>query len=163
MHNNSFIAIVMLSCPTCTKNLEWYLSTGFRSTPAAHSDLSSRIYPSYDYMDNDFSAEAFKRNYNAKEFIKKSLADQKSLRFHQCYFNPISCFRRWAFTEGSSMYYVITFLGHFQPPPFFSVPLNSYKWLSNTWMLLNKKDSIIAKVFTKNLTHIADPVLYQYC
>jgi len=69
-------------------------STGFRSTPAAHSDLSSRIYPSYDYMDNDFSAEAFKRNYNAKEFIKKSLADQKSLRFHQCYFNPISCFRR---------------------------------------------------------------------
>ena len=70
------------------------LSKGFRSTPAAHSDLSSRIYPSYDYMDNDFSAEAFKRNYNAKEFIKKSLADQKSLRFHQCYFNPISCFRR---------------------------------------------------------------------
>ena len=69
-------------------------ATGFRSTPAAHSDLSSRIYPSYDYMDNDFSAEAFKRNYNAKEFIKKSLADQKSLRFHQCYFNPISCFRR---------------------------------------------------------------------
>ena len=79
---------------SCFAKSEYSLSTGFRSTPAAHSDLSSRIYPSYDYMDNDFSAEAFKRNYNAKEFIKKSLADQKSLRFHQCYFNPISCFRR---------------------------------------------------------------------
>jgi len=70
-------------------------TSGFRSAPAAHSDLSSRIYPNYDYLDNDLfnHVEAFKRNYNAKEFIKKSLADQKSLRFHQCYFNPISCFR----------------------------------------------------------------------
>ena len=41
------------------------------------------------------SIEAFKRaESSVKEFIKKSLADSKSLRFHQCYFNPISCFRR---------------------------------------------------------------------
>ena len=29
-------------------------------------------------------------------------------------------------------------------------------------MFPNKKDSIITKVFTKKLTYIADPVLYQY-
>ena len=27
-----------------------------------------------------------------RDFIKKSLTDNKQLRFHQCYFNPISCF-----------------------------------------------------------------------
>ena len=27
-----------------------------------------------------------------RDFIKKSLTDNKKLRFHQCYFNPISCF-----------------------------------------------------------------------
>ena len=31
---------------------------------------------------------------NVKYFIKKSVADNKQIRFHQCYFNPISCFRK---------------------------------------------------------------------
>ena len=26
--------------------------------------------------------------------VRKTLADNRSLQFHQCYFNPISCFRR---------------------------------------------------------------------
>ena len=36
-----------------------------------------------------------KRGYpteHPRHFIKKSLTDNKQLRFHQCYFNPISCF-----------------------------------------------------------------------
>jgi hypothetical protein len=31
---------------------------------------------------------------NVKYFIKKSMTDNKQIRFHQCYFNPISCFRK---------------------------------------------------------------------
>ena len=30
---------------------------------------------------------------SVEEFIKQSIAYKKSLRFQQCYFNPISCFR----------------------------------------------------------------------
>jgi len=61
-------------------------------------DQREPIYPgqlSYEYMDNEPFKEALKRSIHldAREFIKKSLADSKSLRFHQCYFNPISCFR----------------------------------------------------------------------
>ena len=31
---------------------------------------------------------------STKKFIRKTLADNKTLRFQQCFFNPISCFRR---------------------------------------------------------------------
>ena len=61
------------------------------------------------------------------------------------------------------MYYVITFLGHFQPPPFFSViPLTPISNYVIHGCSLPKKHSIITKVSTKKLTHTADPVLYQY-
>merc|ERR1712018_743926 len=33
-------------------------------------------------------------NTNPRDFIKKSLTDTRQLRFHQCYFNPISCFKK---------------------------------------------------------------------
>ena len=58
--------------------------------------------PEYTYSMNGYnpyysdSGEVFKRKFvnDPRDFIKKSINDNKAIRFHQCYFNPISCFRR---------------------------------------------------------------------
>ena len=46
-------------------------------------------------LEDSYAGEAFKRDHfnNPRDFIKKSISDNKQIRFHQCYFNPISCFR----------------------------------------------------------------------
>ena len=56
----------------------------------------SRGYPNFDYISTSKSSliDSKKSESSVEEFIKKSFAYRKSLRFQQCYFNPISCFRR---------------------------------------------------------------------
>jgi len=67
-----------------------------RSAGSGSIPIHNSGYQNFENMGTaEPSIEAFKRaESSVKEFIKKSLADSKSLRFHQCYFNPISCFRR---------------------------------------------------------------------
>ena len=52
-------------------------------------------FPQFLGEENRPSGEAFKRGQfkDPQDFIKKSISDSQQIRFHQCYFNPISCFR----------------------------------------------------------------------
>ena len=61
------------------------------------------VYPGqaldYEWMDGSNSGQdelavpASGVQDNPRDYIKKSFTDNKQIRFHQCYFNPISCFR----------------------------------------------------------------------
>merc|ERR1711860_153150 len=46
----------------------------------------------HKYIQSTGDLSAYKRSASTRDFIKKSLKDGRNLRFHQCYFNPISCF-----------------------------------------------------------------------
>ena len=52
-------------------------------------------YRNFNYMTTEKSSitDLKKAEPSVEEFIKQSIAYKKSLRFQQCYFNPISCFR----------------------------------------------------------------------
>lgn len=61
------------------------------------------------------------------------------------------------------MYYVITFLGIFDPIPFFCPPSTPIIDYVIQGCSLTKKHTVLSqKYLQKKLTHIANPVLYQY-
>ena len=88
--SNNNLSILQIS-DYIIHQMRYQRSTGLDPIPIRNSG-----YQNFENMATaEPSIEAFKRaESSVKEFIKKSLADSKSLRFHQCYFNPISCFRR---------------------------------------------------------------------